>query len=74
MYEGTVLKLRSKKGREVYITVLEVNKYWTPRGERTFIKYHQEDKDFGTESVQEDSLQYVREHFFEIDPSELRGV
>lgn len=74
MYEGHVRKLRSQNGREVYIIVLETKKYHTPIGERTFVKYYQVDLDFETESVYEDSLQYVQNNYFAVDdlPEEVK--
>ena len=67
MLEGKVMKLRSHKAREVYITILEANKYDTAAGQKTFVKYHQKDLDWNTEAVLEDSLQYVQENYYEVD-------
>ena len=67
MLEGKVMKLKSQSGREIYITILEANRYQTPRGEKVFVKYYQEDFDFKFASVYEDSLEYVQSNFYEVD-------
>lgn len=74
MHEGQMMKLRSQNGREVYISVLETKKYWTPIGEKTFVKYYQMDLDFNTGSVYEDSLKYIQENYFYVDelPEEVQ--
>jgi len=74
MIKGDILKLRSQKGREVYIKVLELKKYQTPVGEKTFVKYHVIDLDFERDDIYEDSLNFVQETYFMLDDEEQEKV